>query len=526
MRDRLDEKLFQMAAQEVIEVPDSLPDKIDRIMEELPAQKHVFHMNWRKALVLAAMLTMTLSITVTAAVSALQQRMEAMNHEKMEEYFTQIYESKLGNDNYNRPFTESEERRMQKLMIAYEEQALFPEGELRMLEAAEDYKGKGVAFYAGTSTFFFPEREMTDEEFLQLIDFRYKREYSLAKMNEMIETGEMQMPEIEQESACATDSEILQSEALYKPEQELIIPYTGDLEAHFMAAGQNCIFLTGYNEVHKMEIGRSESTLFFDDFGEQETRIVSLCQDKNGDVYMGVWKRYEGSQDTWEIAIWVVNQDGEFLREIELTPYTTDGSSGMLGQMVVDEEGYLYARFSGKKTSEQGKDSILLVFDKEGNLVNEIDSEEYDSSRLGGLCLGKDGKIYTQIQIWDGENRKLGIASVNREKGCLENIYLGIVPDGTIMLDIVAPGADTDFVFWGYDGIFTYNIGDESAVNVLPAYEAPCQWEGVMNCALPDGRIVFGDCGEYRKEELEDGTPRFYSIPEKICFYYMSSVGE
>ena len=367
---------------------------------------------------------------------------------------------------------------------------------------------------------------MENEELLQIIDFRHKRDYSLAKINDMIAAGEIEMPEVEEEELEITEESILLSDAVYEPEQELTIPYTGDLEAHFMAAGQNCIFLAGYNEVHKMEIGRSESTLFFDDFGEQETRIVSLCHAKNVDVYIGVWKRYEDSQDTWEIDIWVVNQEGEFLREIDLAPYTTDGSSGMLGQMVVDEDGYLYARFSGRISSEKGKDSTLLVFDKEGNQVAEIWSEEYDSNRLGGLCTGKDGKVYTQIQLWDGEDRIQGIASVNREKACLEDIYFEIVPKETIMLDIVAQGADTDFVFWGFDGIFTYNLGDESAVNVLPAYEAPCQWEGVMNCALPDGRIVFGDCGEYREEELADGTPRFYSIPEKICFYYESSVIE
>ena len=36
-----------------------------------------------------------------------------------------------------------------------------------------------------------------------------------------------------------------------------------------------------------------------------------------------------------------------------------------------------------------------------------------------------------------------------------------------------------------------------------------------MYCALPDGRIVFADCGEYRMEGEE-----VFSIPEKICFYY------
>lgn len=527
-KDKFEEKLFQMAAQEQIEVPESLLKRVEAISRRLPdettEQKPVFHMNFKKALLLAAVLVMALSVTVTAAVGALKQRMEEMNQQKIEEYFIHIYEAKIGHDNYNRPFTDTERERIQELQTAYEEQALFPEGELMMLEQAEDYKEKGVAFLPDTATFFLPEQEMSDEELLQIIDFRYKRDYSLMKMNEMIAAGEAEMPIIEEAEIEATEDEILQSDAVYEPEQELIIPYTGDLEAHFMAAGQNCIFLTGFNAVHKMEIGSSDSTLFFDDFGEKETRVTSLYQDKTGCVYLGLWQWDKGMPEKRETSVWVLDKDGTFLRKIDFNAYTSEERSGYLGKMVVDNNGNLYVRFSGKTSSEKKKESVLLVFDKEGKPISEIWSEEYDCSRLGGLCIGKDGKVYTQIEKWDGESRNNGVASVNLEKACLEEIYTGIVPEETIMLDIIAPGSDTDFVFWGFDGIFTYNLGDESAVNVLPAYEAPCEWEGVMNCALPDGRIVFGACTEYRVEENENGSSMIYSIPEKITFYYKSSM--
>ncbi|MDE6816864.1 MAG: hypothetical protein K2P71_12670, partial [Lachnospiraceae bacterium] len=144
-----------------------------------------------------------------------------------------------------------------------------------------------------------------------------------------------------------------------------------------------------------------------------------------------------------------------------------------------------------------------------------VTSEEFNCHDLGGLGIGKDGRVYTQIQTKD----RMGIASVDPVKGALDEIYMDIVPEGTIMLDIVAAGADTDFVFWGYDGIFTYNLGEDKAVNVLPAYEAPCNWEGVMYCALPDGRIVFADCSQYRNE-----GDKIKSVPENITFYYKSTL--
>ena len=58
---------------------------------------------------------------------------------------------------------------------------------------------------------------------------------------------------------------------------------------------------------------------------------------------------------------------------------------------------------------------------------------------------------------------------------------------------------------------------------ILPAYEAPCSWEGARYCALPDGRILFASASEYRSEETPLGK-RFYAVPEKTCFYYVPGV--
>ena len=287
MKDKWEETLFRMADQEQIVMPESLSDKIEEVLCKPVEAK--FHMNWRKSLILAAALTMLASATAVASVGALRERMEAMNREKLEEYFTQIYTTKIGVDNYNRPYTDTEKERMDELRESYENEARFPKGELTMIEKPEEYKGKGVALLGDTTTFFFPAGEMSDEELLQIIDFIHKRDYSLQKMNEMIAAGEAQMPVIEEEIE-ATDAEILAGDTVYEPTQELTIPYTGDLELDLtIAAGRNELFLAGFNTVHRMEIGSSDSELFFDDFGV-ETRILAMCQDTNGDVYMALWQ--------------------------------------------------------------------------------------------------------------------------------------------------------------------------------------------------------------------------------------------
>lgn len=527
MTDDFEQKILIMAGNEEIILPESMQKKVNDTLVSLPEHNRIFKMTWKKSVVLAAALATLMSVTVSAAVGAYRQRMEAMNEEEMENYFAQIYSSKIGHDNYNRPYTNVETARMQELRTSYEQEALFPEGALTMISEPEDYKGKGVAFYGNTETFFFPEREMDDEELLQIIDFIHKRDYSLQEMNEKIANGEMAFPSEEIAEAKDTDIEltesvILESDAVWEPDQELTIQYTGGLELNGMAAGQNCIFLMGWNAIHKMEIGSGDSELFYDDFDRKST-VTALYQAKNGDVYAAVMEwadddefDYKVSGEPYKNSLLILSEEGEIKREIDLSPYKDKGI-GLIKRMVVDEQGYIYIRTMS--TSEK----LLMVLDSEGNFVKDITSDLeniYKPHLLAGLGIGRDGKVYLQVNCADDiSDRHMGIASVDFEAGCLENIYMDIVPQGTIMLDIISPGSDTDFVFWGYDGIFTYNLGDESAVNVLPAYEAPCNWEGALYCALPDGRIVFADCTEYRHEGQE-----VHRIPEKTCFYYKSTL--
>lgn len=526
MKDRFEQDLFEMAESEKMIVPKEVYDRVDESLSRISDNRRIFRMNFKKSLVLAAACALMFSITVSAAAVAYKQRMEAMNEQEIEEYFVNIYTAKIGVDNYNRPYTDAEKTRMKELTSSYEEEALFPEKSLMMISGPKEYKGSGVAFFKDTATFFFPDKDMSDEELLQIIDFIHKRDYSLEAMNEKIESGEMEFPkeaiDANTKDIEATDADILQSDVIYEPGQELTIPYTGDLAASYMAAGQDCIFLAGISSIHKMKIGSSDSTLFFDDF-DTKTYINTLYQDKSGDIYLGLSVLApdceEGIVRAGEVTkteIWILSSEGEVKKKIDFSEYKDEMFMPFIYRIVADEQ-YIYVKSYMKDYN------ILMVLDKEGNYVTRIDSEEYSSHPGGGLGIGKDGKVYVQVRRVSKNGEELdvteGIASVNVENSSLEDVYIGIVPQDMILIDLIAPGSDTDFVLWGYGGIYTYNLGEESAVNILHAYEAPCEWEGVMYCALPDGRVVFGDCAEYSRES---GTP--VPVPEKICFYYKSGL--
>ena len=525
--DRFEQELLHLAEQEKMIVPETVYRKVDDTLVSLSAVPIRKKMTWKKAVLLAAVLTAMCSLTVTAAVGALQRRMEAMNQKEIADYFVQIYTSKLGADNYNRPMKEEERNRMAQLRVSYEQEAVFPQKALTMLSSPDAYKGKGVGFYKETSTFFLPEKDMSDEELLQIIDFVHRRDYSLQVMKDKITESETSflIEEITEDEG-KEEKEKTGEEAVQR------IPYTGNLPIRKIAAGQDCIYLTGKNSIHRMEIGSSDSERYFDDF-ENDTYVNAMYEDKKGNLYLAVNERIEEGNDVekdglaqgenagngsagvvtiagekYRSALWILNRTKEVVRKIDLSSGQAQAYEGigMVTRLVVDAQGYIYLRGTGIG------DALLIVLDGQGNYVKRITSDLYDCHALGGLGVGRDGRIYTQIQDRD----RMGIASVDLAEGALDEIYMDIVPEGTIMLDLIAPGSDTDFVFWGYDGIFTYDLGAESAVNILPAYEAPCDWEGVMYCALPDGRIVFADAAQYRQEGTE-----MQSIPEQICFYYV-----
>lgn len=530
MSSQWERKLFEMAEEERITVPDSLNERIEGNLLETKRQarntarrRSGRPVRLKKALILAAAMTMLFSITATAAVSAWRQRMEAMNQEKLEEYFAQIYTAKLPSDNYNRPLSESERSRMETLAADYEGQGRFPQGELVMLEEAEDYKGKSVGFLGSTGTFFLPEKEMSDEELLQIVDFRYKRDYSLQKMNEMIDSGQAQFPEEAASVQAPQESTENEKErfASGDPGQELTLCYTGDLSITSVTAGNDCLFLSGWNTLHRMEFGSSDSTVFFDDF-EKESLVTALCQDQEGQIYLGLVELQEDG--SWGNGLWMLDRDGNFLRKIDLAPFRADTvfhvggpegakSTGQIWHMAVDGEGYLYLRGSGFQDA-----SMMLILDRDGNLVSRIDNDEYHAGPSSGLGTGGDQKVYTALFNRD---HRLGIASINPQEGTLEDICMEIVPEDTISFDVVGRGYDADFVMWGYSGLFSYNKGDPKAELIREAWETPCEVEGSLRCALPDGRILLVAATEYRQTTDAAGTERNERVPEKTYFYYL-----
>lgn len=142
---------------------------------------------WHKAVAAAAVLVAVSGIAafpVRAFVnSLLQERLEAMPEEAVEEVYDTAARSQEEADAYSRAYTDSEKMRYQELAGQYLA-GTFPEGEIPQADSEEDVKEDELCFIVPRSTFHLPDRELTDEEILEIIDFSVKRDYALRQKYE------------------------------------------------------------------------------------------------------------------------------------------------------------------------------------------------------------------------------------------------------------------------------------------------------------------------------------------------------
>ncbi|MCM1065195.1 MAG: hypothetical protein NC420_12175 [Eubacterium sp.] len=131
------------------------------------------------AAALALLLLGTVSIPGRAVVqSFLQARVEDMTEEERTTMLDNLNRGTVNADSQTRPYTEEEKRKFKELFAQYKE-GRFPEGELAQVETEEEAEKLGFCFLIPICRFYLPDRELTEEEMLRVIDFYVKRDYAL-----------------------------------------------------------------------------------------------------------------------------------------------------------------------------------------------------------------------------------------------------------------------------------------------------------------------------------------------------------
>lgn len=91
---------------------------------------------------------------------------------------------------YSREMSATEEEKFAELRDQYENEGLFPEQEIACVKTEKDVKLGELCYCYENGTFYLPERELSEEELLQIVDFYYKVNYSLEKIQEDRNGGE------------------------------------------------------------------------------------------------------------------------------------------------------------------------------------------------------------------------------------------------------------------------------------------------------------------------------------------------
>ena len=546
--DFIDRKIRKMAETERMTVPESLDAKVEKILDGLETEKAdnnadgkranqtVRHYGFRRIVIPAAACLLLASTTVTAS-GLYRARMESMNHEKLEIYFSGLQEADVAADSYSRPLTDSEKNRLEELRQAYLEEGYFPKKELVMLDSPEKYK-KGVAFYAARSTFFLPEEEMTEEELLELIDFREKRDYSLAKITEEIEAGDYEYVKTEDSALPGDMSQENGSQQTQDAGEASVVPgadtaaqewqvaYEGDVSIRCAAVAENGLYVGGFTadgqaRVEYLPYGSGTPETFFEDFAENG-EVYSLCTAPDGSIYAGLkGLAVPGAEHGWLPVIYHISPEGKLLNSFTVG----EREWNIVDSMATDAQGRLYMRM---RMQEDG--SYVRIYSAEGELIGTVaDDDSYAVQGAGALGQGKDGKVYAAAQTVGNTtagDMAMTLVSVDPESLRFvpvaggENVICSA--DTIYPWKMVAAGVSetADFILWGYNGVDTYRLGETEFTRVQENWEMPCGTEGTCAVLVPDGRILYIGASDGFQGTTADGVEISGKDPEKTVLYY------
>lgn len=551
--DFIDRKIRKMAEAERMAVPESLDAKVENILDGLETEKKdskntdgkrvnqtVCHYGFRRIVIPAAACLLLASVTVTAS-GLYRARMESMNHEKLETYFSGLQEADVAADSYSRPLTDGEKNRLEELRQAYLEEGYFPQKELAMLDSPEKYK-KGVAFYAARSTFFLPEEEMTEEELLELIDFREKRDYSLAKITEEIEAGDYEYVKTEDSALPGDMSQESGSQQTHDAGEASVVPgadtaaqewqvaYEGDVSIRCAAVAENGLYVGGFTtdgqaRVEYLPYGSGTPETFFEDFAENG-EVYSLCTAPDGSVYAALrGLASPGAEHGRLPVIYHISQEGTLLDSFA----AGDREWNIVDSMATDAQGRLYARM---RMQEDG--GYMRIYTAEGELIGTVaDDGAYAVQGAGALGRGKDGKVYVAALAMSevtAVDAPVTLVSVDPERLCFLPVQGNVTENakaaqstGTIyQWNMVAAGVseDVDFILWGYSGVDTYRLEDAEFTRAQEVWEMPCGTEGTCAVIVPDGRILYIGATGGVQGQTAAGVDISGKDPAKTYFYY------
>ena len=275
------------------------------------------------------------SVPTSAKVSSLvTERMESMSEKEKEERLdaetnprkhTKEHDTEVLR--FSREWSEEEEGRFNELRKKYKEEGLFPEGQMQLVDKLEENAEISVpVFEIWNREIFLHERELTDEELLQIIDYQYKAVY-------VINNSEISKKLVAAQQAFNADPNPGENDL---SEEEAITKASVYLEAMYGL------------DVEKMN---------------KTTEFVMGCGLMDNDQY-GEWEVTFKENDEWSYVVNISRQ------------------TGRLVQIQLWKEGYFYGSF-GHPPVLIDEELYTSVYKKAKSIIDNITDAKITKSTVG-----------------------------------------------------------------------------------------------------------------------------------------------
>lgn len=198
--NKFDKEMRRLAKQSKCPTSKNYEIKINNLLEDLRKEanvqttgKAVRQPIFKLGIAACALTVICLvSVPVTAQIiDYVKQRMLSMSDKEFEEIAESNDEHNMTREHdteaitYSREMTQQEEKRYSELRNKYENEGIFPEGKLQIVDKLEDSENiDSLVYETYNKKLFLPENELSDEELLEIIDYYHKSDYVVQNSDE------------------------------------------------------------------------------------------------------------------------------------------------------------------------------------------------------------------------------------------------------------------------------------------------------------------------------------------------------
>lgn len=207
-----------------VHMKEEMQEAIIRNVKKQTEQKVYKWKKRKKAAVAAAAIALVAgaAIPIQAGIRYLvKDRLEDIPKQELEAVNQMLQDqSGIQADSFTREYSTEERKRMRQLEEAYQN-GRFPKQAITFVSRFEQVPDDSLCYGLDTGIFYLPERTLTDEELLQMIDFHYTTDYALAQGTAAQEAKEAQkakesrLKEEVQEKGGLTEQEALRAADKY-----------------------------------------------------------------------------------------------------------------------------------------------------------------------------------------------------------------------------------------------------------------------------------------------------------------------